>query len=398
MKKIKNVLTIFLSLTLLFSANSFAESSTASELSGHEEISAGLEAFSESLYNALPEAATQQNVWADTYMGKLFPSIIPHMGAGVSIGGTVIDMSGLKTAAEGIQTSYEDICSSLGDAIIASGSYVSLPSINFGLIPETFILPTASVDIRLGGVLLPMDIGLCAIATNPALSGIDWKNVTGIPATLMSISNPINFNTLGFNMDIDYLTLGADFRFRVIPEGDILPGLSLGGGYYYIAGSFAVNSEDSTEISGVGTQTTTSSMELDYSTQVIFAQIQLSKRISSCSFFVGGRGLLASTTTAWKWSFSSANDGESEEAQALCYSDSDSSENAEGTTSLKEAFSSMTSGSFDWTNIRPQLYAGAGFNFWVVQITASVCADVRSLFENSTDFIWSGALSCHVKL
>ena len=396
MKMIKKTVTIFVTLIAGLSV-AFADETTTT-LSGHDEISASMETFSESIFKSVPEAATQQNVWADAYIGKLFPSLIPHFGAGASVGGTALDMTGLKSAADGIISSYKTISEEIGQSIADStGKYVSLPGINFGIIPDTFILPTCSADIRLGGVLLPFDIGFCAIATNPSFADKDWTNIQGIPATLMSISSPWDINALGFNGKIDYITLGADLRFRIIPEGDIIPAVSVGGGYYYIAGDIALNSSDSADIEGIGKQTTEAGLEISYSTQVVFAQVQVSKKISSYTVFAGGRGLLSSTATAWKWNFKTANDGENTDAYA--YEDSDaSSEEAASSTDLAEAFSSMTSGSFDWTSIQPQIYAGAAMNISIVQITASVCADVRSLFENSYDFIWSGAISCHVKL
>lgn len=54
-------------------------------------IADGLNAFAENILVAAPQAATQQNVWADAYIGKLFPSLPPHFGVGISLGGTKMD-------------------------------------------------------------------------------------------------------------------------------------------------------------------------------------------------------------------------------------------------------------------------------------------------------------------
>ena len=75
------------------------------------EINAGMDDFANQLSIAIPQAATQQNVWADAYIGKLLPSVPPHLGGGVNLGFTHINTAGLAKAASalnisGVQDSY----------------------------------------------------------------------------------------------------------------------------------------------------------------------------------------------------------------------------------------------------------------------------------------------------
>lgn len=368
-------------------------------LSHHEDISNGLIAFSENLLVTVPEAATQQNVWADTYIGKLIPSLIPHAGAGISIGGTLMDMSGLKSASEALTEDYNTLTTEIGRELAAnSGTYVNFPDLNFGIIPEKFVLPTASVDLRLGGVLLPYDLGLCAIVTNPSFEDFNLQDPLG---SMLNLSKPWTFDFMGMNTSVNYLTLGADLRLRIIPESTYIPGLSVGGGYFYTRGYFAFNASNESILSGEGDsevkQTTEAGLEISYETQLAFLQVQLCKTISGTTIFLGGRGVVSNTTSSWSWNFKTENSSDS--SQNISDGDSGTVSTING---IETTVENAKNGDFGTilSNIQPQLYAGLGFNFTVLQITASVCADVRSIFdkENYSDFIWSGALSARVKL
>ena len=59
-----------------------------------DEISNGFDDFSKQLAAAVPQAATQQNVWSNAYIGQLI-SLPPNLGGGVNIGFTHIDKSRL---------------------------------------------------------------------------------------------------------------------------------------------------------------------------------------------------------------------------------------------------------------------------------------------------------------
>lgn len=245
------------------------------------EIANGLNAFAGNILVAAPQAATQQNVWADAYIGKLFPSLPPHFGVGISIGGTKMDMTGLKDAATAFEGMINDFVPDSGDSSITDQLK---GTVDFGSIPDIFVMPTVSIDARIGGIFLPFDIGISAMMTNPSLFSVDLSD----PNSLTSMSAPMTFNAFGFNGSADYLTLGIDVRYCVLDGGVILPKVSVGAGYNITKGSFGISSDQS----GVD-----ANMNLSFNTQVIYVQAEVSKSIMIATVFGGARALVSNTST-----------------------------------------------------------------------------------------------------
>lgn len=339
------------------------------------EIANGLNAFAENILVAAPQAATQQNVWADAYIGKLFPSLPPHFGVGISLGGTKMDMTGLKDAATAFEGMINDFVPDSGDSSITDQLK---GTVDFGSIPDIFVMPTVSIDARIGGIFLPFDIGISAMMTNPSLFSVDLSD----PNSLTSMSAPMNFNAFGFNGSADYLTLGIDIRYCVLDGGVILPKVSVGAGYNITKGSFGISSDKS----GVD-----ANMNLSFNTQVIYVQAEVSKSIMIATVFGGARALVSNTSTSWAWNI---NGTKSLGGNNLIISGEDSGSCNADTTS-----STYQDGKWDFSGVQPQLYAGVGFNFLVFQTSLSVCADIRSFMDrtNYEDALWSGAFSFHVK-
>lgn len=339
------------------------------------EIANGLNAFAENILVAAPQAATQQNVWADAYIGKLFPSLPPHFGVGISLGGTKMDMTGLKDAATAFEGMINDFVPDSGDSSITDQLK---GTVDFGSIPDTFVMPTVSIDARIGGIFLPFDIGISAMMTNPSLFSVDLSD----PNSLTSMSAPMNFNAFGFNGSADYLTLGIDIRYCVLDGGVILPKVSVGAGYNITKGSFGISSDKS----GVD-----ANMNLSFNTQVIYVQAEVSKSIMIATVFGGARALVSNTSTSWAWNI---NGTKSLGVNNLIISGEDSGSRNADTTS-----STYQDGKWDFSGVQPQLYAGVGFNFLVFQTSLSVCADIRSFMDrtNYEEALWSGAFSFHVK-
>lgn len=339
------------------------------------EIANGLNAFAENILVAAPQAATQQNVWADAYIGKLFPSLPPHFGVGISLGGTKMDMTGLKDAATAFEGMINDFVPDSGDSSITDQLK---GTVDFGSIPDTFVMPTVSIDARIGGIFLPFDIGISAMMTNPSLFSVDLSD----PNSLTSMSAPMNFNAFGFNGSADYLTLGIDIRYCVLDGGVILPKVSVGAGYNITKGSFGISSDKS----GVD-----ANMNLSFNTQVIYVQAEVSKSIMIATVFGGARALVSNTSTSWAWNI---NGTKSLRGNNLIISGEDSGSRNADTTS-----STYQDGKWDFSGVQPQLYAGVGFNFLVFQTSLSVCADIRSFMDrtNYEEALWSGAFSFHVK-
>ena len=339
------------------------------------EIANGLNAFAGNILVAAPQAATQQNVWADAYIGKLFPSLPPHFGVGISLGGTKMDMTGLKDAATAFEGMINDFVPDSGDSSITDQLK---GTVDFGSIPDIFVMPTVSIDARIGGIFLPFDIGISAMMTNPSLFSVDLSD----PNSLTSMSAPMNFNAFGFNGSADYLTLGIDIRYCVLDGGVILPKVSVGAGYNITKGSFGISSDKS----GVD-----ANMNLSFNTQVIYVQAEVSKSIMIATVFGGARALVSNTSTSWAWNI---NGTKSLGCNNLIISGEDSGSCNADTTS-----STYQDGKWDFSGVQPQLYAGVGFNFLVFQTSLSVCADIRSFMDrtNYEDALWSGAFSFHVK-
>ena len=375
---------------VLFSSSAFAVTFLSDD--DKTNISNGLNSFATTLLTVVPESSTQQNVWADAYIGKVFPSFPPHFGGGLTFGGTQLDMTGFKSAATTLISGYNsfaDEVSSLNTLTsLVGGSTINMPELSFGDIPDTFFMPTASLDLRVGGLFLPFDIGLCAMMTNPSLFGVNLQD----PSSITSMSSPLSFSMLGFDGTFDYLTIGADIRYAVFEGNLIIPTISVGGGYYYTKGEFAVSSSSDTTISGIGVQTTTANMNLAFKSQVAFLQVQASKSFAIVTVYGGLRGIVSSSTNTWAWDYSTANDGSSSNstvAAALTDSDSDSGTVASGADSVEGNV--YQDGKWDFSAIQPQLYGGIGFNFVVFQTALGACWDMRNM-------LWSGSFTFIAKL
>lgn len=290
-----------------------------------QSISSGLDDFAGALAVAVPQAATQQNVWADAYIGKLFPSVPFHLGGGFNVGVTHIDTSGLAKAAKTLDISG---------------------------IKDDYYFPVFTADLRIGGIFLPFDFDIAVMKTGT-----------------------LSTDKFGCDLDVSLFTIGADFRYALLEGGLVLPKLSVGLGYFYNEGSFGAGSSNA-------------ETNIDYKVHTMYAQAQLSKKILFLTPFVGLRGLVSKYNNTWDWSLkgsaltsaNSANDA----LVALGQTARKTSDNGE-----------KKSENFDFNAIQPQIYAGLGVNFFVLQATLSVTADLRHITD---DGLWSGAFSLRVKI
>jgi len=191
--------------------------------------------------------------WSDAWVGQL-ADVPPHFGIGVTTGAALIPYASIQNAL-----------TTFSGAIPSGVSFIS----SFGM-----PLPTYTVEVRLGGFLLPFDIGLKGgwIPSN----GLSSLGVSGI--------------------SVDYLTLGGDFRLGIIQDRGFLPGLSLGVGYTYLRGSVDVPGVFSgpinvTSISYGGNtydvRFTDPSLNFNWSSSVIDAKLQLSKTLLFITPFAG---------------------------------------------------------------------------------------------------------------
>lgn len=372
--KLRKILIAVLAACLFSTSAVFAMDST--------EVSDGLNSFATELLTAVPEASTQQNVWADAYIGKFFPSLPPHFGGGLTIGGSQLNMTGLKTAATALTSDLSE-----DNSIISSleSAGIDVPTLDFGDIPDTFIMPTASLDLRIGGFFLPFDIGLCAMMTNPSLFGVSLDD----PSSILDASGAMDFSWAGFDGTFDYLTIGADIRYAVLEESLVIPAVSVGVGYIYTRGSFGISTAtDPVSITGLGDITTTANMDITFQTQVLYLQAEVSKSIAIVTVYGGARALLSDSVNTWAWNY----DTSSESTTYAEESDDGYVSSGNGATDV------YTDGKFDFSNIQPQIYAGVSFNFLVFQTTVGACVDVASFFRDEGSYQWSGLVSFRAKI
>ncbi|MBP5450645.1 MAG: hypothetical protein J6Y16_00245, partial [Treponema sp.] len=355
---------LFLSALLLASATFAFSAASVNIFEGNPQaeqtVIDGLNDFAGEIMVAAPEAATQMNVWQDAHIGNLFPSIHPHFGGGLSLGGTAINMTGFKTAAVEVANQFNNISSTL-----LGGN--SIDPVIFEKIPEKFILPSASIDLRLGGFVLPFDFGIFVIMTNPNIFAVHLDD----PSSIYNMSQAINFKFLGFDGSIDYFSIGGDFRIRLLEEDGAVPAVSVGAGYAYTKGNVKAHAENQSDIAST-TQTTTIDMGMGYQTQVIFIQGQVSKDLSIISLFAGARGILSNTTCDWSWAFQTTNS-----TGLFDFVDDDNN----GSVTATGLADTHKNGKWDFSGIQPQVFAGLGFSLPKTQLTLSLCADIRSLFD-----------------
>ncbi|MCM1321976.1 MAG: hypothetical protein NC041_08390 [Bacteroides sp.] len=274
-----------------------------------KKIAAGLDNFTSELIKTAPNTVSHQNMWADAYIGQLL-SVPPHLGGGVSAGAAALDFSGMKDALDAIG-------GDLGSAL-----------------PETLFLPTLTADFRLGGILIPFDIGLHG----------------------MIIPSDVSFDKFSVN----YRTFGGDIRFPILKQNVILPNLSIGAGFAYSAGNISVTEKNS----NYGAE-----IEAGYKACIFQASLQLSKEFLFITPFVGVRGTITGAKQNYKVEYS-----------------------YDVATFSKKEKEERSDGDWSWDNYTAQLYAGVGLDvLFIGQITANASYDV-------VNNIWAGGLSLRVKL
>ena len=247
MKRIISVLIILTLAAGICFAQSVEDSLVAkARAEADAKLTPVLNSFTGTIADYIPDTAAQQNIWADAYIGKIFPSIPPHFGAGFSFGGALIE-------SDFIAETFKML-----------GSPVDVTNI---------FLPTVTVDARVGGLFLPFDIGIHAMKLDPV---------------------ELNAGVLGFKAG--FMTYGADLRYCVLEPNLILPAVSVGASFTHSEGSFAMNF--------AGTNT-----EITYDTNIFALTAQISKSILIATPFAGVRAVYQVGKYNWDANFSYTYDG-----------------------------------------------------------------------------------------
>ena len=269
----------------------------------------GLNTFTENLNYVLPNSQSQQNVWAQAWIGKLIPGF--HLGAGLNAGAAEMDVTPLK------------------DAALALGIEEA------GDVPDKLAMPTVTGDLRIGGFILPFDIGFNFCSVDSTKFGEDFE----------SKIDPVAF---------DFYTIGADLRYALVQGGGFVPRWSIGVGGYYTKGNVSVANS-------------TAKASLDFETTTIYASTQASVKFLCLIPFVGGRVMASRSTAGWN---ATANWSE-------ILDDGPFLQQALEIGLLPESFGGQETVDFR-DNIIPQVYAGIGLDLLIINITASASYDFKN--------------------
>ncbi|MBQ9281960.1 MAG: hypothetical protein IJ207_07140 [Treponema sp.] len=289
--------------------DTYVKGSGLSTLTPYTTTVKGLNDFSDVLADVIPNSQIQQNVWANAWIGNILP--VPNFGFGINSGFTKLDLSPIVSVAEALGMSD-------GDGI-----------------PNTLVWPTITADFRVGGFLLPFDVGFTAMS-------LDSNMVKPIGKAI----DPANF---------DFFMVGGDVRYAILEGGILRPKLSVGLGAYYSKGNFGVEQDGS-------------SAELDFETTSIVLSTQASIKLLCFVPFVGGRVMFSKSSVDWKVHANWAS---------ILKSDSQELANAIKYGFLPSNFSDGVSTSFD-EHVRPVLYGGFAIDMSIVDLTFSGSYDIRS--------------------
>lgn len=270
----------------------------------------GLDDFIDNLGDSIINTQALQNVWAESWIGMLIPNA--KFGFGINAGLAALDISPLKDAADALAI---DEAKDLQD---------------------TLAFPTVTADLRLGGFLLPFDIGFTA-------SAIDSTKIDALDEQI----TPCEF---------DYYSIGGDLRYCVFKIGSkhINTRISVSGGGYYTKGSVKVADKDSSD----------SSATLDFSATTLFLGAQANAKFFCFVPFLGGRVAVAKSKVDWKvhadWLNILKDDSKGYVSKAIAYNilPSDFGESVES----------------EWS-VHPQVYGGLGIDLFVLNITVSASYD-----------------------
>lgn len=284
-----------------------------------DEINSKMDDFGTELGIAVPQAAVQQNVYAEAFIGKLFPSVPPHFAVGFNTGFTHLNTEGISKAA---------------DKLGISG------------VKDKLYFPVLNADLRIGGVLLPFDIGLSFMSLDVS-----------------------KFVKMDADFTAEFFTFAVDARYALIEDGLIIPAVSLGVGYSMNKGSFGASNDDA-------------EVNVDYDVKTLYGQVQVSKTLNipvvriGFTPFVGLRGVMSNYSNDWNWKVKEST--------------------IKAAVSALDVKTSGTASSGGFGGFQPQIYGGVGFNFFFFQLTGSICADLRHIGGDSS--LWSGAVSLRFKL
>jgi hypothetical protein len=166
----------------------------------------GLSAFTDNAAGSLPFAASAGMDWSNAYLGQLIDTDFPfvHLGVGASAGMTTLPVKAINPLLKAFGKS------DLG----------------------TLGIPFAAANLRVGGIILPFDVGL---------------KVGFLPDAVGSLVPNYTFT---------YNNFGIDVRYDLMKSDILLPDISIGGGINSLSASATTTLGDS-QVFSAGTHTLT---------------------------------------------------------------------------------------------------------------------------------------------
>ncbi|GAB6089311.1 hypothetical protein [Spirochaeta dissipatitropha] len=201
----KNILLCFAAIlicALLISTPLFAEENEISDPFADFGIVEGFEGFAGDVAKAMPFYSMIGLQWSHAHIGQLL-RVPPNIGVGVTLGATNMPLEALTKASQSLGKLSEgsdlDLLAAFPDEVRDLLESVGVP------------LPAALIEARIGGFILPFDIGF-------------------------------KFSSINEPMDVDFSTMlvGGDIRYRVIRGRLGLPTVSVGAGINHTSGNISL--------------------------------------------------------------------------------------------------------------------------------------------------------------
>lgn len=166
------------------------------------------QSFADGVANSLPITASIGLNWSHAYIGQF-----PHFGVGVSLGGMFLPYETMQPIVDAL---------GVGSSIPQELKTYGLP------------FPTIAAGARLGGFILPFDMGFKFGMIPEEAKGLFSQNVTA-----------------------DFFLIGGDLRFPLLKGRGLIPTLSVGGGYTFLRGRVGIVDVSSDETIDISTLMTT---------------------------------------------------------------------------------------------------------------------------------------------
>ncbi len=222
-----------------------------------EEYETSIKGFAEGVANSLPLNSSIGLTWSDAYIGQF-----PHLGVGATVGFSSVPYSAVQPVIEAL---------GLESQLTSSEA--------FGYIEQYGApFPAYAVDARIGGFILPFDVGV----------------------KLGTIPPDVDTTSLVDGVDFDYFLAGANVRVPLTEGKGLMPEISVGGGYNYLRASIGLSgladgdieltdfSDPRPDVDDTYTLTLTDpEVEYFWSANVIDLQVQASKKILLFTPYLG---------------------------------------------------------------------------------------------------------------